>query len=159
PGILLGLLVSLISVLVEISRPGDAVLRRLPHDGKFHDCKNDEDGERIPGLLVYRPYAPLIFANARHVMTRIKTLVDAAGPDLQWLVIDAQAITDIDITATEHFAQLQRDLAMVGVQIKFADCPRPLREQLDHLHRLGLLGPQEFFVSVGKAVQAYQQMP
>ena len=159
PGILLGLLVSLIAVLVEISRPGDAVLRRLPHDGKFHDCKNDEDGERIPGLLVYRPYAPLIFANARHVMARIKTLVDAAGADLQWLVIDAQAITDIDITAAEHFAQLQRDLDMVGVQIKFADCPRPLREQLDNLHRLGLLGPQEFFVSVGKAVQAYQQMP
>jgi SulP family sulfate permease len=159
PGILLGLLVSLIAVLVEISRPGDAVLRRLPHDGKFHDCKSDDEGERIPGLLVYRPYAPLIFANARHVMARIKTLVDAAGPDLQWLVIDAQAITDIDITAAEHFAQLQRELSIAGIQIKFADCPRPLREQLDNLHRLDLVGPQEYFVSVGKAVQAYQQMP
>ena len=159
PGILLGLLVSLIAVLVEISRPGDAVLRRLPHDGKFHDCKNDDEGERIPGLLVYRPYAPLIFANARHVMARIKTLADAAGPDLQWLVIDAQAITDIDITAAEHFAQLQRELSIAGIQVKFADCPRPLREQLDNLHRLGLVGPQEYFVSVGKAVQAYQQTP
>jgi hypothetical protein len=34
-----------------------------------------------------------------------------------------------------------------------------LREQLDNLHRLGLVGPQEYFVSVGKAVQAYQQTP
>jgi len=159
PGILLGMLVSLIAVLVEISRPGDAVLRRLPHDGKFHDCKNDDEGERIPGLLVYRPYAPLIFANARHVMSRIEALVDEEGPGLRWLVIDAQAITDIDITAGERLAQLERELLERGVEVKFADCPRPLREQLVHLQGLGLLAPHEFFVSVGKAVQAYQQLP
>jgi SulP family sulfate permease len=159
PGIMLGMLVSLVAVLVEISRPGGAVLRRMPHDGKFHDCKNDDDGERIPGLLVYRPYAPLIFANARHVMTRIEALADQAGPELKWLVIDAQAITDIDITAGERLAQLQRELLARGVEVKFADCPRPLREQLVHLQGLGLLAPQEFFVSVGKAVQAYQQLP
>lgn len=159
PGIILGMLVSLIAVLVEISRPGGAVLRRLPQDGKFHDCKDEDEGERIPGLLVYRPYAPLIFANARHVLARIATLVDQAGADLKWLVIDAQAITDIDITAGERLAQLQHELLARGIQLKFADCPRPLREQLIKLHQLGLLGPQEFFVSVGKAVQAYQQMP
>lgn len=157
PGIILGMLVSLVAVLVEISRPGDAVLRRMPQDGKFHDCKNDDEGERIPGLLIYRPYAPLIFANSRHVMARIASLVDQAGPELEWLVIDAQAVTDIDITAGERFALLQRELAQRGVAVKFADCPRPLREQLTRLHRLGLLGPQEFFVSVGRAVQAYQQ--
>lgn len=156
PGIILGLLVSLIAVLVEISRPGGAVLRRLPQDGKFHDCKDDE-GERIPGLLVYRPYAPLIFANARHVLDRIEALAEAAGPELRWLVIDAQAITDIDITAGERLAQLQRELLERGVALKFADCPRPLREQLQRLHALGLLPPQTFYVSVGKAVQAFEQ--
>jgi len=79
PGIILGLLLSLISVLVEISRPDDAVLRRRRIDGKFHDCRDDEEGvETVPGLLVYRLYAPLMFANARHVMNRIRTLVDAA---------------------------------------------------------------------------------
>lgn len=157
PGIILGMLVSLIAVLVEISRPGDAVLRRMPHDGKFHDCKNDDEGERIPGLLIYRPYAPLIFANSRHVMARMESLVDQADPQLEWLVIDAQAVTHIDITAGERFALLQRELAQRGVAVKLADCPRPLREQLTRLHALGLLGPQEYFVSVGKATQAYQQ--
>jgi MFS superfamily sulfate permease-like transporter len=59
PGIILGLLLSLISVLVEISRPGDAVLRRRQDDGKFHDCRDEEEAESVPGLLVYRLYAPL----------------------------------------------------------------------------------------------------
>jgi SulP family sulfate permease len=67
PGIILGLLLSLVAVLVEVSRPDDAVLRRLRSDGKFHDCLEDEEAESVPGLLVYRLYAPLIFANARHV--------------------------------------------------------------------------------------------
>jgi SulP family sulfate permease len=156
PGILLGMLVSMVAVLVEISRPGGAVLRRLPGDGKFHDCKSDDEGERIPGLLVYRPYAPLIFANARHVLAQIEVLVDEAGADLKWLIIDAQAITDMDITAGERFAQLQSELLARGVEMKLADCPRPLREQLDKLQRLGLVEHQEFFVSVGKAVQAFQ---
>jgi len=157
PGIILGLLVSLIAVLVEISRPGGAVLRRLPQDGKFHDCKDDGEGEDIPGLLVYRPYAPLIFANARHVLDRIEALADAAGPTLRWLVIDAQAITDIDVTAGERLAQLQRELLARGVELKFADCPRPLREQLQRLHALGLLPAQTFYVSVGKAATAFEQ--
>ncbi len=157
PGIIMGMLVSLIAVLVEISRPGGAVLQRLAHDGKFHDCRDGDAGETIPGLLVYRPYAPLIFANARHVMAHIESLVEQAGPDLQWLVIDAQAITDIDITAGERLAQMEKELHKRGMRVIFADCPRPLREQLVKLQRIGLLGPQEFFVSVGKAVQAFEK--
>lgn len=157
PGIILGMLVSLIAVLVEISRPGGAVLRRLPQDGKFHDCKEDDEGEDIPGLLVYRPYAPLIFANARHVLDGIEALADAAGPDLRWLVIDAQAVTDIDVTAGERLAQLQCELLARGVELKFADCPRPLREQLQRLQTLGMLPAQTFYVSVGKAAAAFEQ--
>ena len=114
PGIILGLLLSLISVLVEISRPDDAVLRRRRSDGKFHDCRDDDEAESVPGLLVYRLYAPLIFANARHVMTRIRTLVDEADPPVRWLVIDAQAIHDMDVTAAQRFAELHRELAEDG---------------------------------------------
>ena len=157
PGIILGLLLSLISVLVEISRPDDAVLRRLKSDGKFHHCAEDDDAESIPGLLVYRLYAPLIFANARHVVTRIRTLVATADPPVKWLVIDAQAIHDMDVTAAQRFAELHQELAEDGVDVKIADAPRPF---LDELARVGLseeIGRQDFFVSVKKAAEAFEQ--
>ena len=157
PGIILGLLLSLISVLVEISRPDDAVLRRLKSDGKFHHCAEDADAENVPGLLVYRLYAPLIFANARHVMTRLRTLVAAADPPVKWLVIDAQAIHDMDVTAAQRFAELHQELADDGVDVKIADAPRPF---LDELARVGLseeIGRQDFFVSVKKAAEAFEQ--
>ncbi|EXI64449.1 MAG: putative sulfate transporterc [Candidatus Accumulibacter adjunctus] len=156
PGIILGLLLSLISVLVEISRPDDAVLRRRLIDGKFHDCRDDEEGvESVPGLLVYRLYAPLMFANARHVMNRIRSLVDAADPPVRWLVIDAQAIHDMDVTAAQRFAELHRELADEGVDVKIADAPRPFLEELAKVGLSEEIGKMDFFVSVGKAAEAF----
>jgi SulP family sulfate permease len=157
PGIILGLLLSLISVLVEISRPGDAILRRLVNDGKFHDCREGDDAESVAGLLVYRLYAPLNFANARHVMTRIRTLVDEADPPVRWLIIDAQAIHDMDVTAAQRFAELHRELAEDGVDVKIADAPRPFLEELARVGLSEEIGRRDFFVSVKKAVDAFEQ--
>jgi SulP family sulfate permease len=157
PGILAGLLMSLTAVLVQISRPRDAVLRRLTSDGKFHDCLDDDVATTVPGVIVYRLYAPLIFANARYVVSRIQELVDAAGPELAWVIIDAQAITDMDVTAAQRFAQLHKELLSLGVEVKIADAPRPFREELGKVGLSDELGSQQFFVSVKKAVEAFEQ--
>lgn len=156
-GIIAGLLISLIAVLLEISRPRDAILKRLAGDGKFHDCLDDDDAQGVRGVIVYRLYAPLIFANARYVVERIRALVEAAGPELEWLIIDAQAITDMDVTAAQRFAELNRELKERGVEIKIADAPRPFREELAKVGLSSTLGSQQFFVSVKKAVEAFEQ--
>jgi len=158
PGIILGLLLSLISVLLEISRPDDAVLRIRRSDGKFHDCRDDEtETDSVPGLLVYRLYAPLVFANARHVMTRIRALAAAADPPLKWLVIDAQAIHDMDVTAAQRFEELDRELTDKGIELKIADAPRPFLEELAKVGLSEEMGRGDFFVSVKKAVEAFER--
>ena len=158
PGIILGLLLSLTMVLVDISRPHDAVLRIRHSDAKFHDCREDEEEtDTIPGLLVYRLYAPLIFANVRYVMTRIRTLVAEASPPVKWLVIDAQAIFDMDVTAAQRFAELDRELAESGIELKIADAPRPFLEELARVGLSEEMGRRDFFVSVKKAAEAFRQ--
>lgn len=158
PGIILGLLLSLTMVLIGISRPDDAVLRIRRSDGKFHDCRADEEEtDTVPGLLVYRLYAPLIFANARYVVARIRELVAAADPPVKWLVIDAQAIHDMDVTAAQRFEELVRELAANGIELKVADAPRPLLEQLARVGLSEEMGRRDFFVSVKKALEAFQQ--
>jgi SulP family sulfate permease len=155
-GIIVGLLISLVVVLVEISRPRDAVLRRLLSDGKFHDCAADDAAETVYGVIVYRLYAPLIFANARHVVNRIRELVSDAGDELEWIILDAQAITHMDVTAAQRFSELHRELEAMGVEIKIADAPRPFREQLASVGLSEELGTADFFVSVKKAVEAFE---
>jgi SulP family sulfate permease len=158
PGIIAGLLLSLFAVLVDISRPRDAVLRRLISDGKFHDCLEDDEAEDVPGVIVYRLYAPLLFANASYVVTRMRKLVDDAEEKLEWLILDAQAITDMDVTAAQRFAELHLELREKGVQIKIADAPRPLREELAKVGLSEALGSQQFFVSVKQAVEAFEKL-
>ena len=157
PGIILGLLLSLIAVLVQISRPTDAVLRRRVIDGKFHDCREEEAAESLPGLLVYRLYAPLLFANARHVMARLRTLVDESDPPVKWLIIDAQAIHDMDVTAAQRFAELHRELAEEGVDVKIADAPRPFLEELTKVGLAEEIGRPDFFASVKDAAEAFEK--
>jgi SulP family sulfate permease len=155
-GIIVGLLVSLVATLIQISRPRDAVLRRRVSDGKFHDCLDNEQAESVPGVLVYRLYAPLIFSNARFVVSRIRELVASSGDELQWLVLDAQAITHMDVTAAQRFSSLHRELEDLGVELKIADAPRPFREQLAAEGLSEALGNAQFFISVKQAVQAFE---
>jgi SulP family sulfate permease len=155
-GIIVGLLVSLIATLVQISRPRDAVLRRLKSDGKFHDCMTDEDADSVKGVIVYRLYAPLIFSNARYVVGRIRELVEESTDDLEWFIIDAQAITYMDVTAAQRFSELHKELEAMGVEIKIADTPRPFREQLAAVGLSEELGNAHFFISVKKAVEAFE---
>ncbi|MBF0439868.1 MAG: SulP family inorganic anion transporter [Magnetococcales bacterium] len=159
PGILLGLLISLIGMIVELSRPGDAVLCRQGPGKKFHDLGDMvHSGESLPGLIIYRLYAPLIFANARHVMNRLRHLVTDAPTPVKWLVIDAQSITDMDITAAQRFAELYREFREAGIIVKVADAPRPFYQQLKKVGAIVTMDDLQFYVSVKKAVEEFEAM-
>ncbi|MEO5363909.1 MAG: SulP family inorganic anion transporter [Magnetococcus sp. DMHC-8] len=165
PGIIMGLLIALIGIIVEMSRPGDAVLQRLGPGKKFHDFGKkiitDLEAETVPGLLVYRLYSPLIFANARHVINRLRSLVATAEPPVKWIVIDAQAITDMDITAGQRFAEWYREMRSADIEIKIADAPRPFLIQLEKVGISEKIGSSQFYGSVRKAVEDYEaiQLP
>ncbi|MEO5353970.1 MAG: SulP family inorganic anion transporter [Magnetococcus sp. XQGC-1] len=162
PGIMMGLLIALIGIIVEISRPGDAVLQRLSPGKKFHDfgkkVTTDMEAETVPGLLIYRLYSPLIFANARYVMNRLRSLVATAEPPVKWIVIDAQAITDMDITAGQRFAEWYREMRSADIEIKIADAPRPFLVQLEKVGISENIGSSQFYSSVKKAVEEYEAM-
>ncbi|MEO5332241.1 MAG: SulP family inorganic anion transporter [Magnetococcus sp. YQC-5] len=165
PGIIMGLLIALIGIIVEMSRPGDAVLQRLGPGKKFHDFGKkiitDLEAETVPGLLVYRLYSPLIFANARHVINRLRSLVATSETPIKWIVIDAQAITDMDITAGQRFAEWYREMRSADIEIKIADAPRPFLIQLEKVGISEKIGSSQFYGSVRKAVEDYEaiQLP
>lgn len=156
PGVLLGIALSLARVLVEVARPRDAILRRLPTDRRYHDLEDDEEGTVAPGVLVYRLYAPLLFANARHVADRVRALAAEAGEPLRCVVLDLQAVSYIDVTALAILRGLHEEFESAGVDVRFARANRPLREQLtrwiggDHG-----LARERFFPSASAAVDDF----
>jgi SulP family sulfate permease len=154
-GILVGVALSLLGLINRLSHPPDAVLREVPGHG-FHDLgQAPEAGRTIPGLIAYRYYAPLLFSNATHFVSRIRHLVGASPTPVRWLLLDAQAITDIDVTAAEALHSLHEELKSQGVSLKVAHANRPFREILRRIGLAEELGESSFFDSVHECVDAF----
>ena len=157
PGVLLGIALSVARVTIETARPGDALLRRRPYDNHFHDLDEDEAGESPPGVVVYRLYAPLIFANARYVADRLHGLVERGAPPVRCLVLDLQAVTHVDVTAAEALVDLHDELEGAGIDVRFARANRPLREQLTRWLEGHAIAHERFFASAHEAVDDFLQ--
>jgi sulfate permease, SulP family len=156
PGILIGVALSLLGLINRISHPADAILREVPAHG-FHDLGNAPAAQTVPGLIAYRFYSPLLFANAGHFVERVRELVAASPTPVRWFLLDAQAITDIDVTAAEALQELDQELRHQGIALKIAHANRPLRETLERIGLAGEIGEDGFFHSVHECVGAFQE--
>jgi SulP family sulfate permease len=155
PGILIGIMASLIDMINRVSRPPDAVLQLVPGHG-YHDVGDVWLAQTVPGLIAYRFYAPLVFSNIGHFVGRVRDLVAASPTPVRWFLIDAQAITDIDVTALDSLRELDEDFRRRGIALKMARANRPLREILGRSDIIRDLGRESFFPSVHEGVQAFQ---
>ncbi len=156
-GILVAVVLSLVNVILHISRPHDALLDELDASGGtvYRGVADKETSLTEPGLIVYRFDAPLVFANAAFFTERLEELVATAGEGLKCVVLDAEAISDFDSTAAEALENLDADLERRGVELWIARANEPLRELLQATGLTKRLGKQNIYPSVRAAVAAY----
>ncbi len=105
----------------------------------------------LPGEpLVVRLAGPLFFANAAVTAERVTRAVDAAGDRIGGLVLDAEGIGDVDITAAGEMRRLLDGFARSGLTVVFARLRPALRERFD---RFGLLDGVQVFATNRDAVR------
>jgi sulfate permease, SulP family len=155
PGILVGVALSLLALIDRVSNPPDAVLRIVPGQG-FHDVGANGAGETVPGFIAYRFYAPLLFSNANHFVERVRQIIATSPTPVHWFLVDAQAITDIDITAAEALRALNKELQDKGIALKFAHANRPLRLVLERIGFTSEIGRESVFHAVHEAAEAFR---
>ena len=156
PGILLGTAASIAILLSELARPHDALLGQQPGSDELHDVGDDEKAEGIPGLVVYRFYAPLVFANVSYFIERLQTFIAQEDHPVKQVVIDARAIPSIDFTAAEKLRPFLERLHEQGIEVAVARAHLPLRE-VGMAAELGRLLPRDrIFRQVGDAVDAFK---
>ena len=78
---------------------------------------------------MFRWESPLFFANAAAFRRQLRQL--ARDRDPSWIVLQCEAITDIDVTAAGMLEELDNELNDRGVHLAFA-------EMRDHLQELTL---------------------
>jgi MFS superfamily sulfate permease-like transporter len=105
---------------------------------------------------VYRWEAPLFFANAGSFRQQIRKLVRDQQP--RWVVLQCEAVTDVDVTAAEMLEQLDSELNAEGVHMAFAE----LRSRLQQLTlRYGLmktLDSEHFYPTLETAIEGVREM-
>jgi SulP family sulfate permease len=156
PGIMVGIVLSLLMVLRQISHPQDALLGRLPGSLALHDVGDDETARTIPGLVVYRFYGPLIFANVRFFIERIEHFIGRETHPVRQVIVDARAIPDVDVTAAEQLAAFIVKLQERDIRLVVAKAHLPLREAAIHLGLRDALPEANYFSKVSDAVAAFE---
>ncbi len=156
-GLILAIIISVVDVLRRVTRPKTAILGRLEASRSWQSVERYPTAVTQPGLIVYRVEAPLFFANAERIRQELEALVEANHGAIEWIVIDAEAITDIDLSAAEILSELDDSLAAAGIRLCVAE---PTGMMVERLRATGLLhdfGRLRIFATVDAAAAAFAE--
>lgn len=155
PGIGLAIAIAIIEFLWDGWRPHSAVLGRAYGVKGYHDITRYPDARRVPGLVLFRWDAPLFFANAEFFRERVLDAVATSPTPVRWLVVAAEPVTSVDVTACDVVAELDRSLHAQGIEFCFAELKDPVKDKLKRFGLFAQLGENYFFPTIGVAVARY----
>jgi sulfate permease, SulP family len=119
PGLFIGIAVSIVLLIFRASTPHVAELGNVPGArGHYTDLARNPDDVPVPGLVIVRPESGLFFANADHVRDEIRAAVGRSRPHA--VMLDAETVPFIDVTAITMIEQLAGELEREGVQLVIA---------------------------------------
>jgi high affinity sulfate transporter 1 len=156
PGILLAITLSILNVFRRVWWPHQAELGRVEGLSGLHDTDRYPHAELLPGLVVYRFDAPLIFANSRMFGDAVRAMAEER-PDLRWLLVAAEPMTDVDTTAADMLNELDVWLNARGVSLVFAELKDPVRQKIQRYELERTIDPAHFFPTIDDAVAAYRR--
>jgi len=158
PGIGLAIAIAIIEFLWDGWRPHFAVLARAHGVKGYHDITRYPDARRIPGLVLFRWDAPLFFANAEFFKESVLDAVATSPTPVRWLVVAAEPVTSVDVTAGDTIAELDQVLDARGIELRFAELKDPVKDKLKRFGLLAQLGENCFFPTLGAAVSRYLEV-
>jgi MFS superfamily sulfate permease-like transporter len=154
-GVLEGILVAaILSILLFFRRswwPPGAVLGYVPALKGWHDVGRYPDAEQQEGVVIYRWEAPLFFANAGIFRQQIRKLVVERRP--RWIVLQCEAVTDIDVTAADMLRGLDIELNTQGIHLAFVELRDRLRDRVEAYGLFEELDREHFFAKMKPAMR------
>ncbi len=153
-GIILAMVLSLLRIVQHSYRPhtgvlvadGDLYWRLLPPD---------TSANTQPGLVIYRFGAPLFYANAGRFAQEVRTILHGRQTSTRWLVVDAEAITNLDYTAARIVRELHQELQQDGVTLAFARVSPYLKADFDRHRVTEIVGAEMLFPRLRDALAAF----
>ncbi len=155
PGIGIAIALSVSNVFRRQWWPYQAILGRVPGLSGYHDVHSYPHAQRLPGCVIFRFDAPLVFANARTFREHIRALA-RAEPAPTWIVVAAEPITDVDTTAADMLEDLDQALNEDNISLVFAEMKDPVREKIETYGVTRTIDPAHFFPTLDDAIVAFR---
>ncbi|HMU79509.1 MAG TPA: SulP family inorganic anion transporter [Microthrixaceae bacterium] len=155
-GVLQGIVVAIVLAILLFFRrnwwPHGTVLAEVPELGGWHAVSVHPEGRQVGGIVVFRWEAPLFFANAGQFRDQVRALVRDSSP--AYVVLQCEAVTDIDVTAAEVLKDLDEELNAKGVHLAFVELRDRLADLIVRYDLDATLQAEHFYASVEEAVAA-----
>jgi len=129
-GVLLAAVVSLLMLVGRVSRPHVAFLGRIPDTQRFSDLARHPDNAVVPGVVIVRVEAPLLYFNAGYVSAVVRRQVRSEATPVQLVVWDLSSSTYVDVVGARMLADLEEAWARQGIQLRLADAHADVRDIL-----------------------------
>jgi high affinity sulfate transporter 1 len=151
-GVLIGAVISLVQLLRRAAQPHVAFLGRIPGTRRFSDRERHPTNELIPGVLIFRPEASLIYFNMDHVRDVILDRARAENQPPKLVVIDLSAAPLVDLQSAHSLAGLADELNALGIRAQVVEARSAVRERLRREGLDARLGGIDRFTSVADVV-------
>jgi high affinity sulfate transporter 1 len=155
PGIGIAIVIAVLEFLWDGWRPHSAILGRAEGVKGYHDITRYPNARLIPGLVLFRWDAPLFFANAELFKERVLEAAAQSPTPVRWLVVAAEPVTSVDVTAVDVLAELDEALEKLGIELCFAELKDPVKDKLKRFGFFAHVGEGAFFPTIGVAVSNY----
>jgi sulfate permease, SulP family len=152
PGLIMGVLLSVLLYLWRTGHPNVAVVGRLPHSTEFRSVERHKV-ETWPELLLVRVDENLYFANASHVQDMITRELQKR-PGVRHLVLVMGGVGFVDSSALRSLQLAVDTLREAGVAIHLADVKGPVMDRLRRTRIFEQLAPGQVFPTAQHAVAA-----
>jgi MFS superfamily sulfate permease-like transporter len=128
-GVVLAAVASLLMVVAAAARPGIAFLGRIPGTRRYSDLTRHPDNESIPGVLVFRVEASILYFNADYVRKAVSEKVRSTA-GLRVVISDMSNSPQVDIAGAKMLLDLQRELAESHIQFRISEPHAGVRDLL-----------------------------
>jgi high affinity sulfate transporter 1 len=154
-GVLLAVVASILVLLAAVARPHVAFLGRIPGTHRFTDLERHPENEIVPGVLIFRVEASLLYFNVDHVRNHVWARVSSELNSLRLVVCDLSNSPYVDVAGAAMLTELHKELSKLGIQLRIVEAhakPRDLLRVEGLEEQVGYFGRH---MSVEQAIAEY----
>lgn len=127
-GMLIAVALSIANLLYDLAHPSISVLGIVPETHDFVDVDRHPEAHCVAGVAIYRPNAPIIFANAESALGAVTDLACAQPADM--VVLSLEETNDLDSTGIDALGELETALRTAGKRLILARAHDRVRDVL-----------------------------